>query len=126
MSELEIRMATYEDGVTCVALEGVLDGRTSRLLEKSLAGLLEEEAPRLAIDLQGVGLLTSAGSGVFLGSLVTAQERGGGVVLARPDPRARHVLELLGLDRVLVIVDGIEEARAHFRRSSEGRPVATV
>ncbi|MCE9581344.1 MAG: STAS domain-containing protein [Planctomycetes bacterium] len=110
MIDLVIRTVVFGDGQACVELEGVLDGRTSVELEQEVVELLERGPCRLAFDLSRLSVITSAGAGVFVGTVVMTQERGGAMALVRPQPAVRQVLEILGLGGVFPIVDDMEDA----------------
>lgn len=110
MVDLVIRTAVYRDGHACVELEGVLDGRTSAVLEQEVAELLDRGPCRIAFDLGRLSVITSAGAGVFVGAVVMTQERGGAMALVRPQPAVRQVLEVLGLDGVFPIVEDLADA----------------
>lgn len=126
MTGLTIRTAVMGGGLVCIALEGVLDGRTSELLEREVHELLERGSNRLAFDLERLGVLTSAGAGVFVGAVVMAQEHGGALALVRPAPPVRHVLDVLGLGDVFPFADTLDAAAACMETicAADAPPVA--
>lgn len=116
MTGLTIRTAVMGDGLVCVALEGVLDGWTSEMLEREVHDLLERGPNRLAFDLERLSVLTSAGAGVFVGAVVMAQQYGGALALVRPTPPVRHVLDVLGLGDVFPFADTLDDAATRMER----------
>ncbi|MCC6740317.1 MAG: STAS domain-containing protein [Planctomycetia bacterium] len=103
MGELTIRTAALEGGQARVTLEGTLDGRTAAALEREIEALATRGVRRFVFDLGELDVLTSAGAGVFLGVVVEAEERGGGLLLVHPTPQVQHVIEVLGLRTLLPV-----------------------
>ncbi len=112
MTELTIRTGVLGGGLACLALEGVLDGRTAAALEGQLDELSKRGASRFVFDLERLGTLTSAGAGVFLGTVVSAQEHGGGIALVRPSPQVQHVIDVLGLADLFPVAGDLAAAAA--------------
>ena len=81
-----------------------------RSVEEATSG---DEA-RLVLDLGGVRFLGSAGLGELVKIGKRLRERGGGIALARPKPRIRRLLALVGLDGVLRVFPSVEEAQEHL------------
>jgi len=64
------------------------------------------------LDLQNVTHLTSAGIGAILLLRKKVQEAGGRLVLARPSPRLRRLLDTVNLPKLVPVVGTLDEARA--------------
>jgi len=116
MNSLDMKSVQYSDGIVVLVLEGGLDGRTAPQLEQVLVGCLDAGRSRIAVDLDRLEVLTSAGAGVFIGALVQAQEVGGDVMLVRPRPQVRQILELLGLGQVFSMPPDLGQAADDLRR----------
>jgi anti-sigma B factor antagonist len=127
MSDLILKQATSDGGMTVVFCEGVLDAHTSIKLDERIEGLIAKGVSRIAVDIQGVTYMASAGVGVFLGSVNTLRERGGDLVVIYPRhvdaiegktgiSEGYNVLEvfnLLGLADAIPVVRSIADAEAH-------------
>jgi anti-anti-sigma factor len=70
----------------------------------------------MVVDLGAVLFLGSAALGDLVKLGKRLRERGGGMALARPRPRIRRLLALVGLDAVLPAFPTLEEACAHVER----------
>ena len=68
------------------------------------------DAPDVVVDLTGVDFLDSAGVGVLVGLFKHARLRGGRARFCGLTPGVRSVLELIQLDRIFEIYDGVEAA----------------
>lgn len=116
MNDLEVRTRLLPGGIVVLSVEGALDAHTYEILEAAVLGLFDEGFSRLVVDLTRLRYITSAGAGVFIGSIGMAQECGGDLVLVRPQPNVEQILELLGLTRIFAIERSVEDAAGRFMR----------
>ena len=110
MQEFNIVKRQLQDGVVQIAIHGYLDAHTFEELERTIAELFEDNAYRLVVDLSGLDYISSAGAGVFIGAIGTAQDNNGNIVLVRPSVNVKEVFDLLGLSQVFTFKDTPEEA----------------
>ncbi|MEM9252158.1 MAG: STAS domain-containing protein [Planctomycetota bacterium] len=104
-----LTMASTEAQITLVTFpDGKADGVAVRELYEAVAGMLDDDLPRVVVDFAGVQFL---GSGM-LGMLVTAMKKlrqaGGRMAVVAEDPMVRQEFQLTHLDRVL----DVHETRA--------------
>lgn len=108
-------MAARESGPV-VVLSGEADwssaGRLSELLTAQLAG----GAQRLLVDVSELTFADSASVRALVLAGRTLRERGGKLVLARPQPAVARVLELMGVNELLVVQGGAGEAGTESAR----------
>ncbi len=91
-------VVTCTEGATTLAVLGELDVEAAPMLARSLESLPGEPgAPSLVVDLDGVSFLDAAGLRAFVPSIRRLAARGERLVVRRPSPLARTVLELSGL-----------------------------
>jgi anti-anti-sigma factor len=64
----------------------------------------------LVIDLSGVDFADSVGAGTLVAIYKRVRALDGSLVLARPEPQVRRVLELAGIDRILAVHDDLDAA----------------
>lgn len=112
MPELKIDVEEPQEGVAILTLEGFLDAHTFEQLDETIQELFDRNVVRLVADLSGVEYISSAGAGVFIGSLASAQEANGNIVLVNPTPNVREVFDLLGLSQIFTITDDVDSALA--------------
>jgi anti-sigma B factor antagonist len=102
---------THQGGMAVVALTGDVDVATAPQLRACLLRV-EQTAPRMIIDLDGVAFIDSSGLGVLAGVLkrVRSADAGGDVLLVCTDRKIRASFEITGLTRVFDFYDTVDEA----------------
>jgi anti-anti-sigma factor len=102
VSEFAASVTAGESGPV-VVLSGEADllsaGRLSELLTSQLAA----GAVRLLVDASGLSYADSSAVRALVIAGRTLRERGGELVLARPQPAVRRVLELMGTAEVIQV-----------------------
>ena len=114
MSDLRIEARDLPEGVTILALEGVLDSRSTKLVEERLRDLMEEGKLRIAVHSGGLIHLSSDGMGVFLSQLIKIRKRGGDIKFCEMNDDVKSVLSVLGLGKLLVVKATQKDAVAEF------------
>ena len=113
--EFSIETGTLEkQGIAFVRIAGYLDAHTFEQLDETINGLFKKNQYKVLVDLGQVEYISSAGAGVFIGALQTAQDHEGNIVLMNPTPNVREVFDLLGLSQIFQIADTQEAAIASF------------
>ncbi|HTJ36691.1 MAG TPA: STAS domain-containing protein [Dactylosporangium sp.] len=98
-------------GCVVVSPAGALDVSTAPELHTLLHRTLDDGATRLVLDLSGVDFIDSTA----LRTLVSVHKRlrdSGGFAIVCPHARIRRIFDLTALDRVLILTDTVDEARA--------------
>ncbi len=96
-------------------------------LDASSAGLLREAAgsvsllPYVAFDLSGLAFMDSAGMGALVASLRRIREAGGQVALVAPRPSVGRVIRTAGFDRIVPVVDELNDAMEAFTQPEDPR-----
>lgn len=117
MKEFEINLEQLAPDVTLMHISGWLDAHTFEYMEQAINNLFDEGKVRLAMDLSEVEYISSAGAGVFIGTLSSAHERGGNIVLMHPTEAVREVFDMLGLSQVFKFAKTNEEAVQKLTKS---------
>jgi anti-anti-sigma factor len=95
---LDILSACPDAASRVLAVSGEVDIETAPTLARCLQAALAHDEPRmLIIDLAGVTFLGCAGADALVDAHATAAERGILLVLRRPRPNVRCVLDLTGV-----------------------------
>src|SRR5436309_8125952 len=110
MPAFQILKEKLQDGVVVLTVRGFLDAHTYEELEKTVNELFEAGTYRLIVDLSGLDYISSAGAGVFIGAIGTAQENDGNIILVKPSPNVKEVFDLLGLSQIFTFKENRDEA----------------
>lgn len=105
MSMLEISVAAGEAGPV-MALSGEADLTSAAALSEALAAQVSGGARHLTVDVAGLRFADSASVRALVLAGRTLAERGGSLVLVRPQPAVARVLALLGVDQVIAVRGG--------------------
>jgi anti-anti-sigma factor len=99
-------------------------GRLDRAEADRLCRLIEEQleagADRLMLDLSAVVYMTSSALSAFILLLQKVRSAGGSMVVAAPDERIHLLLEVAGLNQLLALYRGREEAWRHLEKDDPG------
>lgn len=107
MSMLEISVAAGEAGPV-MALSGEADLASAAALSEALAAQVSGGARHLTVDAAGLRFADSASVRALMLAGRTLQERGGSLVLVRPQPAVAKVLTLMGVDQVITVRGGTD------------------
>ena len=110
MPAFQILKEKLPEGVIFLAVRGFLDAHTFEELERTINDIFEEGNYKLVVDLSGLDYISSAGAGVFIGAIGTAQENDGNIILMRPSPNVKEVFDLLGLSQIFTFKDNRDDA----------------
>ena len=100
---------TNHHGIAVLAISGDIDLATAPAVEHAIAAVLAEDPPSLIIDLLGVKFLASTGVGIMVQTRDKFVDCQRFSVVAQ-GLMTRRVIELLDLDRVLLLQETVEEA----------------
>ena len=115
MSELTIERRDLQDaGITVLELKGVLDGRSTALLEKEMVELTQRGRLKVIVHCGELTHLSSDGMGIFLSHLIKTRKQGGDIKFCNMRDQVRSVLSVLGLGKLLVVKADVDEAAAEF------------
>ncbi len=107
---------TEEARVHILRLVGEFDAKDAPRLAERLDAALSAGSSRLVVDLKGVRFASAALLGLLLAARAKARRRGGDLVVSAPSRPVQAVLSVPGLDRVLKVFPGDEEAVRHLLR----------
>lgn len=114
MAEFQITSQKLQNGIILISVKGSLDAHTFEEMEKTINQLFENNMYRLIVDLSKLDYISSAGAGVFIGAISTAQENDGLIVLLKPNQNVREVFDLLGLSQIFTITEDMQSAVKSF------------
>ncbi len=114
MPKFQINSEAVADGMMCVSVEGFLDAHTFEQMESTINGIFTEGKYQVMVELSKVDYISSAGAGVFIGAIGTAQENGGNIILMNPTENVKEVFDLLGLSQLFQFAESIDQAKGLF------------
>ncbi|MEM6765275.1 MAG: STAS domain-containing protein [Bacteroidota bacterium] len=94
---------------------GDLDANSSIELDIHIRRLLDAGQINLLIDCAGVPYMSSAGLGVFVSYLDEFKDQKGKLVLSNLTPNVAEVFDLLGLSKLVTIINSKEEVANFFK-----------
>lgn len=102
------------DGLVKILINGELDASTAINMDNQLKALLEEGETKVIFDCTNLHYISSAGVGVFISFVDDFKEKGGDFAFYNMQENVYQVFTMLGLDNILSIVEGEEQAKAQF------------
>lgn len=106
-------------------LRGEFDTYYCRALQEEIDELAGSGVVRLVLNLRLVKFINSTALGAIIKASKMLAAKDGKLVLSRPSPFCREIIEKVGLDRVVPIYDTDESAAAALRDGS-AKPAAKV
>jgi anti-sigma B factor antagonist len=113
---LEIQVEVIDHYTLCRPV-GELDAYTVGQFREVLADLATSQ--RLLIDLSEVPFMDSAGLGALIGGIRRAREAEGDVSVACSRPTLTRLLHTTGFDRIVPVVETVDEAADALRVSTD-------
>jgi anti-sigma B factor antagonist len=120
---LNIEQEQTAEGYTICRPVGELDAFTVSQFRQALAEMASSRY--LVIDMSGVPFVDSAGLGALIGGIRRSRELGGHVVVSCNRPSLIRTLRTTGFDRIVTMVETVEEAAASFTKSGLAEPTGT-
>ncbi|HEU5387382.1 MAG TPA: STAS domain-containing protein [Streptosporangiaceae bacterium] len=94
-----------------IGLTGEADITNAAELSELITGQLAGGTLHLTVDVAGLNFADTAAIRVFILAAKTLRQRGGDLVLLRPQRTLARVLEILGVDEEVIAIRGKTEAR---------------
>ncbi len=94
---------------------GDLDVYTVGSLRDALGKMIEEETPKVVVDLDGVPFMDSSGLGALMGGVRRLREAGGDLAIACTREQHLKLFTITGFGEGVSIAPTVEEAAKGFR-----------
>jgi anti-sigma B factor antagonist len=98
------------DGASVVALTGELDVATATSVEEALLGVEEDEPERIVLDLRELRFIDSTGLSLLINADRRGRKAGRQVTIVTGTGPPRRILETVGLDTRLDVVQDLPAA----------------
>jgi anti-sigma B factor antagonist len=112
LDEFHATVASLTRELALVSVSGELDLFTAGRVKSGIDEAAAVGADTVVIDLSESSFIDSTALGVLVQETKRLEGRGHSLVLVTNDPRTRRVLELTGLDRVLLTYATLHDALA--------------
>ncbi|MDR9387502.1 MAG: STAS domain-containing protein [Balneolaceae bacterium] len=107
-----------KDEFTILKLQGELDAQTAVVLEDEFEKLLSKQRYQVITNGQALQYIASAGLGVYMAYIERFRENGGDIKVTHLSERVQHVFDLLGLPKLVDVVDTDDDAMLRFQSTS--------
>jgi len=102
---------TFTNCILKVKICGDIDHHNARQLrEKIDAQIFSKKPRRVVLDFSSVSFMDSSGLGLIMGRYTNAAEIGASLIVYRPSPRVKKILELAGIERIIEIKGDTDHA----------------
>ena len=110
VKHMELHYSELENNIRLIKLIGKMDIIGVGIIETKFTGYCAGANPRVLADLSGIEFLASIGIRLLTLNAKSISSRGGRMVLFRPTPDVRNVLEITGIAAMIPVYDGLESA----------------
>ena len=100
-----------EDQFHIIKIFGDVDAASSIVLDKALEKTVEQKKLNILVDCTNLKYISSAGLGVFMSYIQTFKDSKSVFVLFGLTDKVKNVFEILGLDKLLQIVETKADAK---------------
>ena len=107
---VELQTEQMNDGTMKINLLGRLDILGTNAIDLRFTSLTATRKANVIVDLSGVDFLASMGVRLLLSNAKALASRGGKMVICKPDPMVRKVLETTGTDAIIPLYDDVDSA----------------
>ncbi|GAA3351666.1 STAS domain-containing protein [Amorphoplanes nipponensis] len=109
---MQVSVIGNPDDTVVVTVRGDLDDGSDTVLGTTLEQVLDRPAPRVVVDVSGIGFCDSTGLRSFVAGHERARDAGGWLRLAAPGDQLSGLLRVAGLDEVLDVRPSVADALA--------------
>ena len=107
---MELQYSELENNIRLIKLIGKLDILGVGEIETKFTGYCAGENPRVLVDISDVEYLSSIGIRLLMLNAKSIASRNGRMVLLKPNPEVRKLLEVTGIPAIIPVYDGFESA----------------
>lgn len=98
-----------------IQLAGILNAETTPKLDSMINNIsLDKHAPNILMNLEELSFISSAGIGIFIGSIGKIREKKGDIRFCNVGNSIKRVFELLEMEDFFVFYTSLKEAESDF------------
>lgn len=110
---LKVTVDHPKENVSRIVLDGRLDVAGTQAAETEFNAAVAA-SPNVIVDLGKVPFIASLGIRLLVAGAQTRSKQGGKMVLMSPDELSRRILKTTGIDQLVPVCNGLDEALALF------------
>ena len=99
--------------IRCITLDGRLDLAGTQAAQADFDAAVAA-GPNVIVDLAKVPFIASVGLRLLVTGAQTQSKMGGKMVLMNPDEVTRRILKTTGIDQLMPVLHGLEDAHSAF------------
>ena len=122
MSEGAFTTRAINDDVLEIVPGKSLDNNNAHEMVATINSALERGYKNILLDMSELEFLSSAGVGSILGTVETAREAGGDIILYNISSTVLHVLEVLDLELILADLEVTQRRLDKVRSAAKAKP----
>ena len=111
---MKMESETIDNGIIKVSLDGRLDIAGTSDIDAQFTALTSTKKADILVDMTAVNFIASIGMRTLLSSAKALSKHGGKMVLANSQPLVKEALITAGIDTLIPMFDGTEEAIAEL------------
>jgi anti-anti-sigma factor len=117
MSEFSVELIPCSiDGAAIVRPVGSIDAAAAPILESHFKSLFEQSTSNIVVDFSKADFISSAGIGIFLGSVSMLRESGGDIMFMNVPPHIDEVFDIINVKSFFTTIDNVDQIVARTRR----------
>ena len=109
---MEMTANELKNGITLIALQGMLDIMGVNQVETKFAGYCSGENARVLVDMSGVDYMASIGIRLLVTNAKSLRTRNGKMALLSPTTDVFNVLEMTDIPAIIPVYSNFESAEA--------------
>jgi len=109
---MEMNYSVQDNSIRLIKLSGKFDIIGTGAIETKFTGYCAVDQAHVIVDLSDVDFLASIGIRLLIMTAKSITSRGGKMVLLKPIPDVKGVLEITGIPTIIPIYDDTESAEA--------------
>jgi anti-sigma B factor antagonist len=113
--KVEIEIRDSDEGFRILKPMGDLDVYTVGNLRDAIGQMIEQQTPKIVVELDGVPFMDSSGLGALMGGVRRLREAGGDLAIACTREQHLKLFAITGFGEGVSIAPTVEEAAKEFR-----------
>jgi anti-sigma B factor antagonist len=118
---MDLRREQLADGIEKISLVGRMDSIGGHDIDNRFKAMVGSRKLLAVVDMSEVSFLASIGIRTLVINARAQSSRGGGMVLASPQPLVAEVLKMAGIDTIIPVYPDVDSAFSALMASSESR-----